>query len=102
MSEDQNYLENLLTEINHFLETNLKLNLHPNKVYVKTLASGVDFLGWVHFPTHRVLRTVTKRRMVKALTIKGECPAVTASYQGLLKHGNAYKLSQMIDQGQII
>ena len=30
------------------------------KVSIGTLASGVDFLGWAHFPDHRVIRTATK------------------------------------------
>jgi len=65
MATDKNYLANLLLKINNFLLNNLKLNLHPDKVSIKTLASGVDFLGWVHFPDHRVLRTVTKKRMLR-------------------------------------
>ncbi|OGI86443.1 hypothetical protein A3A01_01040 [Candidatus Nomurabacteria bacterium RIFCSPLOWO2_01_FULL_39_17] len=45
LSEDGNYLEKILPEINNFLEKKLKLQLHPDKVFIKTLASGVDFLG---------------------------------------------------------
>jgi hypothetical protein len=44
-----------------FLGNNLKLNMHQNKVFIKTIYSGVDFLGWVHFSKHRVLRTSTKK-----------------------------------------
>ena len=90
-SEDKVYLENLLPEISEFLGSHLKLSLHPDKVFIKTLASGVDFLGWVHFPNHRVLRTATKRRMLKNL--RGDVkPETFASYQGMLSHGNARKL----------
>lgn len=46
-----------------FLRKKLQLEMHPNKVFIKTLASGVDLLGWVHFPTHRVLRTATRKRL---------------------------------------
>ena len=102
MSDDKKYLENRLREIDRFLLENLKLNLHPDKVYIKTFASGVDFLGWVNFPNYRVLRTATKRRMVKALAGSEKDLAVLVSYQGLLKHGNAHKLSQLIDRGAII
>src|SRR3989344_1342327 len=56
-------LENTLRLFESFLQEKLKLNLHPDKVFIKTLSSGVDFLGWVHFTDHRVLRTATKRRM---------------------------------------
>jgi len=81
--------------IGDFLKEKLKLNLHPDKVFIKTFVSGVDFLGWVHFPDHRVLRTATKRRMFRNLAknIKKE---VVNSYLGLLKHGNAKQLQKKI------
>jgi hypothetical protein len=43
---------------------------------------------WVHCPDHRVLRTATKRRMLRRLA---EHPTKGAlqSYAGLLQHGNA-------------
>ncbi len=76
-----------------FLQERLQLKLHPDKVFIKTLASGVDFLGWVHFPSHRVLRTSTKRRMVKNL--KGNStPETIASYRGMLSYGNAHRLAR--------
>ncbi|KKQ03873.1 MAG: RNA-directed DNA polymerase (Reverse transcriptase) [Parcubacteria group bacterium GW2011_GWA2_36_24] len=67
LSDDKNCLENLIPRISDFLQKELKLQLHPDKVFIKTIASGIDFLGWVHFPEHRVLRTATKRRMLKKL-----------------------------------
>src|SRR3989338_9287083 len=33
------------------------------KIFIKTIASGVDFLGMVNFSDYRVLRTKTKKRM---------------------------------------
>ena len=72
-----------------FLTQRLKLSLHPNKVFLTTLASGVDFLGWVHFPYHKVLRTVTKRKMMRRVNEKN-----VASYVGLLTHGNAWRLQE--------
>lgn len=92
---DKNYLINLIPKISEFLEKELKLSLHPNKVYIKTLASGVDFLGWVNFPNHRVLRTAAKRRMFKKLKQKQKRETM-ASYMGLLKHGNTYKLLKQL------
>src|SRR2546430_2057658 len=67
MNTDKKVLEENLVQIKFFLRDNLKLILHPNKVSIATFASGVDFLGWVHFPRRRVLRTVTKKRMFKNL-----------------------------------
>lgn len=97
LAEDRMWLEALLSGIAIFLERRLKLALHPSKVSIRTVASGIDFLGWIHFPDHRVLRTSTKRRMLARMA--GE-PSDTAvgSYLGLLKHGNTYGLQQQVIQ----
>ena len=94
-SRDKKYLENLLPKISEFLNNNLKLNLHPDKVFIKTIASGVDFLGWVHFPDHRVLRTATKRRMFRNI-LENPKPERVHSYLGMLSHGNAHTLAERI------
>ena len=94
-SDDKSWLEELLPKIGDFLSEQLKLNIHPDKVFIKTLASGVDFLGWVHFPDHRVLRTTTKRRMFKRAE-ENPKQEVINSYRGLLSHGNAYKLRKNV------
>ena len=82
-------------EILKFLETRLKLSLHPDKVFIQTLASGVDFFGWVHFSHHRVPRTSIKRRMFKNLD-QGGTKESLASYQGFLSHGNTHNLALKI------
>lgn len=96
-SENQAMLEDLLPPIDSFLRMRLKLTLHPQKVFIKTLASGIDFLGWMHFPDHRVLRTSTKRRMLKNVTAAKK-EETLKSYLGLLKHGNTYGLQQKVVQ----
>jgi RNA-directed DNA polymerase len=97
LHEDPTYLASLIPQISDFLGTKLKLSLHPDKVFIKTLASGVDFLGWVHFPHHRVLRTATKRRMFANPGIYAADEAVVNSYRGLLSHGNGFHLIQKIE-----
>jgi len=94
-NRDKRYLENLILKISQYFEKQLKLFLHPDKVFIKTLASGVDFLGWVHFPHHRILRTATKRRMFRRLKQK-HTKETLASYLGMLKHGNGYKIVKRI------
>ena len=89
-------LEELIPKIQDFLRRNLNLDLHPHKVFIKTIYSGVDFLGWVHFPRHRVLRTVTKRRMLKKVSKVPFDTASKASYLGMLKWGNTNKIKKMI------
>lgn len=65
LSRNKNWLESIIPRIQEFLQINLKLSLHPDKLFLKTVASGVDFLGWVNFPDHRLLRNKTKRRMLR-------------------------------------
>jgi retron-type reverse transcriptase len=93
LSDNKDYLDNLLPEISEFLQTQLKLNLHERKVCIKTYASGVDFLGWVHFPYYRQLRTATKRKIIRKLRGYPKRETVI-SYLGFLGHGNAYKFKK--------
>ncbi|MDP3772373.1 MAG: reverse transcriptase domain-containing protein [bacterium] len=95
MSEDRGVLEEYLSLIGDFLRDKLMLGLHPDKVFIKTLVSGVDFLGWVHFPDHRVLRTSTKRRMMKRVAESVQQETIV-SYCGLLRHGNAYRIRRQL------
>ncbi|MDP2946271.1 MAG: reverse transcriptase/maturase family protein [bacterium] len=95
ISSNRKELENFIPLIRDFLSEKLKLELHPDKVFVKTLASGVDFLGWVNFPDHRVLRTSTKRRMIRRIK-ELPVPATINSYLGLMRHGNTRKLQSKI------
>lgn len=94
-SENKSILERQLVEIQSFLENELKLELHPNKVFIQTLVSGVDFLGWVNFPDHRILRTATKRKMLKRIK-ENPVPETVNSYLGMLEWGNGRKLGKII------
>ena len=96
LHEDRSHLVQLVPRISEFLQTKLKLSLHPGKLFLKTLASGVDFLGWAHFPDHRVLRTATKKRMLRRIAETQWKEETISSYLGMLKHRNTYKLTQRI------
>ena len=95
MSDRKEKLEKYLKISDEFLRNELKLELHKKKIEVKTINSGIDFLGWIHFPHQRVLRLKTKRRMQKRLKTNPK-PESLASYLGLLKHGNTYELQKQI------
>ena len=95
LSDSKTKLEKYLHKADEFLQNELKLELHPNKVFIKTIASSIDFLGWINFAHHTVLRTKTKRRMLKRLRINPKQESL-ASYLGLLSHGNTYGLQKKI------
>lgn len=107
ISDNSDYLKQLLAPISLFLKEKLKLELHPNKVHLIKHNCGVDFLGYVIFPEHIKLRTKTKQRILRKLKEiirryrKREISELTLnsslqSYLGVLSHANAYKLSQEI------
>ncbi len=96
MDRDKEWLEDLLPKIEVFLRDRLCLTLHPDKVFIQTFSSGVDFLGCVHYPDHRVLRTSTRRRMLKRVQGLEEESATVQSYLGMLSHGNTKKLREAV------
>lgn len=97
-SRDKHYLKNLIVDIQKFLREKLQLELHPKKISITTVASGTDYLGWVHFPRHRVVRTATKRRMFGTLTLQKGKQESLQSYLGLLRHGDTWKLQKQVQE----
>ena len=91
LSEDKNYLKEVIPVIRDFLQNNLSLTLHPDKIYIKTLYSGIDFLGWVNFKHHKTIRDTTKKRIFKKIK-ENRNSKTLSSYIGLLKHGNTQKI----------
>ena len=96
-----------LEKIDNFVQWELSLKLHPNKVSIRKFSEGVDFLGYVILPHHITLRTKTKRRMFKKLGEKqrlwevgilstGSLNQSLQSYLGVLKHGNCYWLRREV------
>ncbi len=91
LANNQIYLQELIGKIELFLQSKLKLKLHENKVNIRKLNQGIDFLGYVVRPHCCVLRTKTKKRMFKNINNKN-----LPSYLGLLKHCNSYKLRKKL------
>lgn len=91
MSPDKEWLQCTLFPIRLFLSETLILELHPKKVSFKTLASGVDWLGWIHFPDHRILRRALVKRMRSRVFRGTVSKLVFSSYEGLCSHGNTKK-----------
>lgn len=101
LSENREWLAGILECVREFLWYTLRLELHSEKVSIRTFASGVDFLGWVHFPDHRVLRTTTKRRMMRRLK-DNPVNETLQSYLGLLSHGDAFEIREELLQNYMI
>jgi len=92
LSENKQSLLDIIKPVKEFLGKKLLLQIHPNKISISTHVSGVDYLGYVNFPHHRVVRTKTKKRILRLVSSKN-----LPSYYGVLKHCNSFKLRQEIE-----
>jgi len=101
------YLENIIAPIHSFLAKKLALELHPKKITIRKFRQGIDFLGYIVLPHHRLLRTKTKQRIFRKLEkrIKEYKNGVISkqtleqsfqSYFGVFSHANTYKLGQKL------
>ncbi|MBI5742554.1 MAG: RNA-dependent DNA polymerase [Candidatus Niyogibacteria bacterium] len=54
-------------EIQKFLENKLCLKLHPKKATISPIDKGIDFLGYIVFENHKLLRKSTVKRFVKRI-----------------------------------
>lgn len=104
VSKDKEFLEKLIVLVSKFLDDNLTLNLHPNKVEIFSYGSGIDFLGYIIFPNHILIRKKTKYRMFRKFQDKiklyhkkeisrESVEASLQSYLGVSSHSNAYNFS---------
>ena len=91
MHENKELLIDCRQKIEHFLQERLNLKVHPKKLILKTYASGIDYLGYVSFPHHRVIRTKTKRRIFRRVNKKN-----FSSYSGVLKHCRSHSLKSRL------
>jgi retron-type reverse transcriptase len=92
LSNSKDGLEKQVLIIKDFLLSKLKLEIHSNKIFIKTVSSGVDFLGWVNFPGYRVLRQKTKKRMFRKLKENSYKENSLNSYLGMISYGKTKKI----------
>ncbi len=107
ISEDRTYLEELLPKLQGFLREKLKLELHPNKISIRKFHEGIDFLGYVIFPHYCLLRSKTKKRILRnvrkkmayyqeGLISENHLHQSFQSYLGVLSHANTYELTEKL------
>lgn len=105
LRENKENLIGLVQKINDFLDRGLNLSLHSDKIIIRGYRQGIDFLGYVVLPYHIVLRTKTKRRILKKikqrkkqlkqkLIIGGLFNQSLQSYLGILKHCRGYNIKK--------
>lgn len=109
LNSDRKKLEEIIYQIKNFLNNKLDLELHPQKIQIRKLKRGIDFLGYVVLPHYVVLRTKTKKRMFRKiienkkklsqnLVSNDSFNQSLQSYLGMLVHCNGYKLGLKLDE----
>ncbi len=107
VDQEPKHLECLVVLIEDFLNRELGLSLHPQKVEIRKFSQGVDFLGYVILPYYITLRTKTKKRMFRKikenkvklgqnLISKDFFRQSLQSYYGILQHCKGYNLKRKI------
>lgn len=91
---DKDYLRYCLQEIEKYLADNLKLKVKRNWQIFPVEARGIDFIGYVFYHDHTLLRKDIKKKFIHKLSYKSKNKRLTslAAYWGWCKYGNCHNL----------
>ena len=107
LGNDREKLSMLVDRIRYFLGEKLKLSLHGDKIIIRKHRQGIDFLGYVVLPYHRVIRTKTRKRIINRIVDMREefdedlisqesFKHSLNSYLGVFSHCNGYELEKEV------
>lgn len=88
---DKAYLHQLLADIRAYLSDNLNLEVKRTYQIFPVKARGIDFVGYVFYHTHTLLRKSIKKNFARMIARRNN-PASIASYNGWAKHANTKHL----------
>jgi len=91
LSDSKPYLHGLLAEIRTYLQDNLKLTVKGNYQVFPVEKRGIDFVGYVFFHTHTLLRKSIKQNFARMLKKNRNAKSI-ASYNGWAAHCNSKNL----------
>lgn len=105
LHHDRTYLKRLCVMINAFLQEELHLSLHPKKLTIKNVSTGVPFVGYRTFYDHVLVRGTTLRRIERHYHSKvkqvmygrlanQKLAETKASILGHFKHADSYGLAK--------
>lgn len=107
VSDSQEYLISLISDISKFLAESLKLTIHPKKITIRKYTHGIDFLGYIAFPHYmrvrkRTMNRISRRLKEKMILYKSgslereKLDATLFSYLGVLSHANTHRFSEKL------
>lgn len=91
LSSNKKHLHSLLNDIKNYLSDNLNLVVKNNYQIFPVSVRGIDFVGYVFFHTHILLRKSIKKSFGKMMKYNKN-KASYDSYSGWLKHCNGKHL----------
>lgn len=91
LANDKQYLHQILADIKSYLETELKLRVKENYQVFPVADRGIDFVGYVFYHTHTLLRKSIKQSFARMIA-KNKNPKSIASYNGWAKHCDSKNL----------
>ena len=98
LSEDPEELREILKKVEIFLRDRLHLRLNPKTTMIAA-KNGVDFVGYRHFPSFKIIRKSATRRLKKLIHAfkTGEVDEELfdnsiKSRLGYMKHADTYNL----------
>lgn len=91
LSDNKEYLHQLLDYITKYLKWELKLQVKGNYQVFPVTARGIDFVGYKFYNSHVLLRKSIKKNFARMIA-KRRNDASIASYYGWAKHCNSKNL----------
>ncbi|KGO89754.1 RNA-directed DNA polymerase [Flavobacterium suncheonense] len=95
LSVSKEELHALLNSIERYLKDNLNLSIKGNFQVFPVEARGIDFVGYVHYHTHTLMRKSIKKNFVRAVKKRRKKETI-AAYWGWAKHCNSKHLIKKI------
>ena len=95
-SSSKKFLHSLLGEIREYFDTKLDLTIKENYQVFLVEARGVDFVGYVFYHTHTLLRKSIKKSFARMLKKRWRWQSISA-YHGWTMHCNAKHLIKRLN-----
>lgn len=106
LSKDKEPLYEWLERMDEFLKTKLYLNFHPNKIKIKPIYSGINFVGGIILPFRTYPRRMNVsnafkvakhlKKMDSSMYFTEKSIAPLNSYLGLFSHTDSYNLRKYL------
>jgi len=102
---DKEYLKSIIPRISDYLKAELKLTLHPDKIYLQDIKKGIKYLGAVIKPHRKYIANRTKGNFYGSIAkhnkvVRDHKPSQeeqnaflrsTNSYLGIMKHYRTFR-----------